>query len=147
MVEHALGDGRAQLRHAPGEPGRHAAAVKGQIGASGALHDKNNHAQRRARPCVDLYIRKPPFTSSTWPVIYAASSLARKQTACATSISVPMRPRGISGRRRSRAAGSSAAVMAVSIKPGATALTVIPREATSWATALVRPIKPALAAT
>ena len=36
--------------------------------------------------------------------------------------------------------------MSVSMKPGATALTVTPRRATSAATVLVMPISPALAA-
>ena len=40
----------------------------------------------------------------------------------------------------------SASVIAVAMKPGATQLTVMPREATSWASALVMPIMPALEA-
>ena len=45
-----------------------------------------------------------------------------------------------------KAAGGRSLVMSVSISPGATAFTVIPREATSSASALVKPIRPAFAA-
>lgn len=38
---------------------------------------------------------KPPLTSSTVPVMYAVSSLAKKQMACARSCGVPKRPAGI----------------------------------------------------
>ena len=37
----------------------------------------------------------PPLTASTCPVIYDASSDARKHTAAATSAAVPIRPSGI----------------------------------------------------
>ncbi len=40
-------------------------------------------------------INIPPFTSSTWPVMYAAASDARNTTGCAISASVPGRPSGI----------------------------------------------------
>ena len=46
----------------------------------------------------------------------------------------------------STTASGTSLVMSVSMKPGATALTVTPRRATSAATVLVRPIRPALAA-
>ena len=45
----------------------------------------------------------------------------------------------------SRAFSVMAAVMSVSMKPGATALTVMEREATSRATDLVKPTMPGLA--
>src|SRR5580700_8129949 len=43
--------------------------------------------------CYPMYM--PPFTSSTWPVMYDAASEARNFTASATSCGVPFRPRGI----------------------------------------------------
>ena len=46
----------------------------------------------------------------------------------------------------SRAFSGMAAVMSVSMKPGATALTVMLRLASSLAAALVRPMRPALLA-
>ena len=63
----------------------------------------------------------------------------------ATSWGWPIRPSGMAAKSplswpdRSR-------VISVSIKPGATALQVIPLGASSLATALVRPMSPALAA-
>ena len=53
---------------------------------------------------------------------------------------------GTVARIASRCFSLSAAVIAVSIMPGAMQLTVTLREATSWASALVMPIMPALAA-
>src|SRR5215208_6939409 len=41
------------------------------------------------------YMYIPPLTASTCPVIYDASSDARKHTAAATSSTAPSRPRGI----------------------------------------------------
>ena len=57
----------------------------------------------------------PPFTSSTWPVIYAAASEARNFTACATSRSVPRRPSGICASIAALTFSSSTAVMGVSM--------------------------------
>ena len=85
----------------------------------------------------------PPFTSSTCPVIYPAPSDARNPTDCAISASVPARPSGIVAIIAARCFSSSTAVMAVSMYPGATAFTVIPREATSRASERVSPISPA----
>lgn len=42
VVQNALDDRRAELRHALGEPGRHTAAVQGQVGEPGALHRWNH---------------------------------------------------------------------------------------------------------
>ncbi len=52
---------------------------------------------------------------------------------------------GIGGTRPSFTFSLSTAVMSVSMKPGAMALQVTPREASSLATDLVRPTSPALA--
>src|SRR5215469_5304266 len=89
----------------------------------------------------------PPLTSSTWPVMYPASSLARKTMAEATARGQPMRPNGMRVFKPSFTASESTSVMGVSMKPGATAFTVMFREAISIAMALVNPIRPALAAT
>ena len=58
-------------------------------------------------------------------------------------------PRGRAGslaKTASRAFSDIASVMSVSMKPGAIALTVMPREASSRATDFVKPITPALLA-
>src|SRR5689334_22568396 len=44
---------------------------------------------------VQVYMYIPPFTASTWPVMYDASSLARNFTAAAISSGLPMRARGM----------------------------------------------------
>ena len=85
----------------------------------------------------------PPLTARTCPVIYDASSEARKHTAAATSSGVPSRFKR--NLRRPLVARPSviARVMSVSISPGATAFTVMLREATSCASAFANPIRPA----
>src|SRR5271157_3190960 len=88
-------------------------------------------------------IRIPPFTFSTSPVMYPASSDARNLTACATSKSLPPWPRGMFFLMLSFNSADRAAVMAVSMNPGATAFTVMLRDPTSRATAMVKPISPA----
>ncbi len=39
VVEHALGDRRAERHHARRQPRRHAAAVQREVGNAGALHE------------------------------------------------------------------------------------------------------------
>src|SRR3954447_21788877 len=83
-----------------------------------------------------------PLTSSTAPLAIAAAGEARNTTAAATSSGVATRPRGLSARRASpRAPVSSSAAMSVSVKPGATAVTVIPRgprsRASDWPKAII----------
>ena len=75
--------------------------------------------------------------------MYDASSDTRKHTAAATSSGVPRRPSGICADQ-SPCAVAQARVMSVSISPGATTLTVICRDATSRASALLNPMSPAL---
>src|SRR4030066_123613 len=69
------------------------------------------------------YMYMPPLTASTCPVIYAASSDARKHTAAAMSWGVPSRLRGISDAHSPRILSPTALVMSVSTSPGATTLT------------------------
>ena len=76
----------------------------------------------------------------------AASSLARNATALATSSVVPNRPSGVRAVISVLSASGRSWVSSVRTNPGATALTVIERLASSRAVALVRPISPALAA-
>ena len=85
----------------------------------------------------------PPLTSSTWPVIYEASSDARNATQLATSSGEPIFPSGIIFRALSFNSSDSTAVIEVSMNPGATALQVILRDPTSRAMAMVKPISPA----
>jgi hypothetical protein len=59
---------------------------------------RNSSSRPRVRPTIAAgprYIYIPPFTASTWPVMYEASSLARNLTAAAISSGVPMRASGI----------------------------------------------------
>ena len=80
------------------------------------------------------------------PVIYAPESAARNSTAAAMSAGVPIRFRGIFPVMADFCSSLSTAVISVSMKPGATTLTVIPLDATSWARDLANPVSPALAA-
>ena len=57
-----------------------------------------------------------------------------------------MRPLGIAAIAAARTASLSVVVISVSMKPGATALTVMSRLATSRASDLVSPMSPAFAA-
>ena len=85
----------------------------------------------------------PAIDGKDLPRSYDASSDARKQTAAAMSSGVPRRRRGTFDAHSSRALPVIARVMSVSMSPGAITLAVIPREATSSATALVNPMRPA----
>src|SRR5439155_154913 len=98
----------------------------------------------RGRP---RHITVPPSTHSTWPVMYAASSEARKANAPATSSGSAKRP---SGMRSSVLAANLGFVRTVSViavaASGATALTVMPRLASSRAADFVSPTIAAFAA-
>ena len=78
--------------------------------------------------------------------MYPASSEARKATAFAISSVVPKRPSGVRAVISCLSSSGRSWVSSVRTNPGATALTVMPREASSRAVALVKPISPALAA-
>ena len=92
------------------------------------------------------YITMPPSTTRTCPVMYVARSDARKATAAATSCGVPSLSSAICLPRPSLASGVIAAVISVSMNPGATAFTRMLREPSSLATDLVSAIRPAVAA-
>lgn len=95
-----------------------------------------------ARYCDPSGIQhKPPFTAITWRVIYAAFSSIRKCTACATSSGSPIRAAGTAFKISPT--GTFSSTISVSIKPGATQLTVILRFAGSTAKAFAAPIMPA----
>lgn len=79
----------------------------------------------------------------TWRVTYDAPSDRRKRTTDATSSGVPKRRIGIAFKASSAKIPS---VISVSITPGATQLTVMPRRASSTARAFAAPMSPALAA-
>ena len=59
--------------------------------------------------------------------MYAAASLATKRTTSATSAALTNRPAGIGRQVGLLQVLASAAVMSVSMKPGATTLAVMPR--------------------
>src|SRR6201999_2878758 len=92
---------------------------------------------------LSLQALSPPSTVSVVPVTYEASSEARKRMQAATSSGLPIRRAGIAF---AMSPSSTSSVKAVSISPGATALTVTPRRAASAATVLVKPITPAFEA-
>src|SRR5262249_55540780 len=88
---------------------------------------------------------RPPSTTYTAPVTYAARE-AKKVTTSATSSGAPARPRGISASICSIFLEVRAAVMSVRTYPGMTTLAVMPYGATSLASERGKPNKPALAA-
>src|SRR5215207_4006338 len=108
------------------------------------LHDDALDFLRNRHSSSYVYI--PPFTARTCPVIYDASSDARKHTAAATSSGAPRRPSGICCDQSCFALPTRRRVMSVSMSPGATTFTVMLREATSRASALQKPISPAFEA-
>ena len=94
--------------------------------------------------CHSILQRRPPSTCSTSPVMYEAPGEARKATAAATSSGVPKRRSGIRPRISSAATSRMARVIALSMTPGATALTRMPLDASSTARARVNPSRPGL---
>ena len=76
--------------------------------------------------------------------MYAALSEAKNATAAAISSGLPILPSGM--LFKSGLLSPRFSVMSVWIKPGATALQVMPREASSRATDFVRPMTPAFEA-
>src|SRR5436305_5622058 len=73
----------------------------------------NTKALRESMGRGQIY--NPPDTFRVWPVMYPASSLARKRTAAATSSTVPRRLRAMAPVSDSREASGSAWVIAVSM--------------------------------
>ncbi len=86
----------------------------------------------------------PPLTEMTCAVTYAASSDTRNDTTAATSSGEPRRFMGTS--RSIAFASKRPAVIGVPMMPGATEFTVMPRVATSSASALVAEFRAPLAA-
>src|SRR5690606_11067161 len=113
----------------------HVGAYGGPVATQGAkaAHAGDDNA---------LHQHRPPLTASTWRVMYPASFDIRKATAAATSWGWPIRCAGTALSISST--GTWASIMSVSIKPGATQLTVIWRLPSSTASALAAPIRPAL---
>jgi hypothetical protein len=91
-------------------------------------------------------MKEPPQTRSTAPLTPTAPGLARNTSAAATSSGWPPWPSADSRRATCRIATGTAAVIRVSMKPGATAFAVIPRAASSGASARTQPAIPALVA-
>src|SRR5699024_5416582 len=98
------------------------------------------------------HIVNPPETLSTWPVIYLASSLAKKSTAPGKSLGTPIRPIGIAlANAASSFSGSLAPSLnksksGVLVGPGQTTFTLIPSRACSRAIVFENPTTPALQA-
>ncbi|GMA86803.1 hypothetical protein GCM10025868_20530 [Angustibacter aerolatus] len=87
-----------------------------------------------------------PHTLTTWPVTPALPGSANQATVSATSTGWPPCARLFRRRATSRVANGMRAVISVSMKPGATAFTVMPRSATCPARARTMPMTPALLA-
>ena len=79
-------------------------------------------------------------------VVMGSSTARATPLASAMSSGLPSEPRGICLSSSAFMSSLSTAVMSVSMKPGARALTVMPREASSRARDFVRPMRPALLA-
>lgn len=93
-----------------------------------------------------VYMAYPPDTFNTSPVIKPERSDPKKYIASAASSGEPVRRSGVFKANSSRDDGSTHSVIFVSIKPGATAFTLIFEGPSSFASALVRPMTPALEA-
>ncbi len=87
-----------------------------------------------------------PHTRTTCPVTALDAGLANHATVSATSTVSPPCCSELIRRPASRVATGIAAVMAVSMKPGATALTVIFLSASASLVAWTRPMTPAFEA-
>src|SRR5262249_13849947 len=94
------------------------------------------------RCCWSRHMYPPPLTLRQWPVMYEESSLHKNSTERATSMGSPMRPTRILPMTFCFSASGMASVRRVRMKPGATALTRMLREANSRAQALVSEIRP-----
>src|ERR1700738_920581 len=116
--------------------------VRGQ--ASAERSSERTKARILNEFCYDMHM--PPFTCSVVPVIYPACGEARNATACATSSGLPSRPSGICAFSAVCCSSGRLFVMSVSMKPGATQFTVMPRLPISRASARVIPATPAFAA-
>src|SRR5206468_11139850 len=92
------------------------------------------------------HIPKPPLTSTTSPVMNAASSEQRKRTAPATSSGSPRRPSGVAASIAPVASSGRTSVSRVFTYPGATTLARTLREPSSRARDFVKPMIPAFAA-
>ena len=108
-----------------------------------ACHNYSSFHQLSLPFCYVIIDYIPPSTWMIWPVMYDASSDARKATVFATCSGFPNVPAGIWLRIWFLTCSLNFCVISVSIKPGATAFTVMPRDASSFAADFVRPITPA----
>src|SRR5574337_2224692 len=75
------------------------------------------------------YTQRPPWTWRTVPVTYRAFSDTRKLTASATSLGAPNRPRGTIRVQAALSSVRYRSYVSVSMKPGLTALTLMPHGA------------------
>jgi NAD(P)-dependent dehydrogenase (short-subunit alcohol dehydrogenase family) len=98
--------------------------------------DTNGWGRQRRASETDLappWDDCPPSTGISAPVTKDESGLSRKSTTAATSSTLPVRPSGVSLRVACRNSGFAPAVMGVSMKPGWTVLTRMPRGPSSSA--------------
>ena len=90
---------------------------------------------------IDILVNNAGITKDG---LLMGMSDARKATAFAMSSGLPKCPSGICAADAFFTSSDNTAVISVSINPGATALTVTPRDASSLAALLVIPMIPAL---
>src|SRR6201992_3706645 len=97
------------------------------------------------------YVFRPPLTPRIWPVIYPPSSDTRKAQAAAMSSGLPIRRTGVAAIVFSMSPrfpfSSALRNIGGSMKPGGTAVTVMPLGPYSSASDLVSPLTADLAAT
>ena len=95
---------------------------------------------------MHFYTTNPPFGEIICPVIKDALLDARKVTTPAISEGVPFLHSGVSSAKLDRVSSPKDVVISVVITPGATQFTLIFDGPTSWASAFVKPIRPAFEA-
>src|SRR5205085_7611778 len=103
----------------------------------------DRHAPASVERKVRTHIPSPPSTSSTSPVMKAASSEQRKRTAPATFSGSPSRPSGVFWSISARISSEISSVSLDVMYPGATTFARTPRLPSSRASDFVKPMIPA----
>src|SRR4029453_11806193 len=104
---------------------------------------RDHHAPAAVERKVGTHIPSPPSTSSTSPVMKAASSEQRKGTPPATFPGPPSRPNGVFWSISARISSEISSVSLDVMYPGATTFARTPRLPSSRASDLVKPMIPA----
>lgn len=116
------------------------------INARSSVHNPPKKFTTNNHTIQNVYIYKPPVTSSTEPVTYELAGEQRNSTASASSSGFPKRPIGILSFIFTSTFSGTLATIGVSMKPGMMALQRILCLASSKATVFVKPTTPAFEA-